>query len=225
MAAPLTRENVRDLEPEEVAKGITEGRYLLVDVREPNEIERRALSRRRRTCRLSEFDPSALPDPQGKQVVFACRSGNRSVTASLVAQDAGLPYDAHLAGGIKAWKAVGLPTETLSGQSHQQSHEPRLRRSSGLGLRGDVAPRARARRHQSRPGLSRRSRARGRAAQGGRGGDRRLEPVSADDGPAGAAPGGRGALPRIGRTSTSIPTARSWSRRARPRRSPARCWR
>ena len=61
---------------------------------------------------MSAFDPAAIPDPQGRQVVFACRSGNRSVTASLMAQAAGLPYNAHLAGGIKAWKEVGLPTET-----------------------------------------------------------------------------------------------------------------
>ena len=110
MAAPLTRESVRDLEPEEVAKGITEGRYLLVDVREPNEIEDQA-NPNAVVMPLSEFDPAALPDPQGKQVVFACRSGNRSVTASLAAQQVGLPYDAHLAGGMKAWTAAGLPTE------------------------------------------------------------------------------------------------------------------
>jgi rhodanese-related sulfurtransferase len=29
-----------------------------------------------------------------------------------MAQAAGLPYDTHLAGGIKAWKALGLPTES-----------------------------------------------------------------------------------------------------------------
>jgi rhodanese-related sulfurtransferase len=34
------------------------------------------------------------------------------VTASLIAQTAGLPYNHHLAGGIKAWKEAGLPTET-----------------------------------------------------------------------------------------------------------------
>ncbi len=61
---------------------------------------------------LSSFDPGAIPDPQGKQVVFACRSGNRSVTASLAAQAAGLPYNAHLAGGIKLWKELGLKTVT-----------------------------------------------------------------------------------------------------------------
>ena len=53
----------------------------------------------------------SIPDPKGKQVVFACRSGKRSVTASLAAQAAGLPYDKHLAGGILGWKAAGLPTK------------------------------------------------------------------------------------------------------------------
>ena len=61
---------------------------------------------------LSGFDPQDIPDPQGKQVVFACRSGKRSVTASLAAQAAGLAYDKHLAGGMLAWKAAGLPTKT-----------------------------------------------------------------------------------------------------------------
>ena len=107
----LGRENVTDLYPEEVAKGITEGKILLVDVREPNEtdVERYPEAV---YMPLSEFDPAALPDPLGKRVVFACRSGNRSVTASLAAQTAGLPYDAHLAGGIKGWKEAGLPTES-----------------------------------------------------------------------------------------------------------------
>ena len=45
-------------------------------------------------------------------MVFACRSGKRSVTASLAAQAAGLAYDKHLAGGMLAWKAAGLPTKT-----------------------------------------------------------------------------------------------------------------
>jgi len=61
---------------------------------------------------LSGFDPKDIPDPGGKQVVFACRSGKRSQTASLAAQVAGLPYDKHLAGGILAWKAAGLPTDS-----------------------------------------------------------------------------------------------------------------
>jgi rhodanese-related sulfurtransferase len=111
MSAPLGRESVRDLTPHDVAQGIAEDRVLLIDVREPNETD---VERYPQAVYLpmSVFDPAAIPDPGGRQVVFACRSGNRSVTASLAAQVAGLPYDAHLAGGIKAWKEAGLPTET-----------------------------------------------------------------------------------------------------------------
>ena len=100
---------VHDLTPDEVSEGIADGRYLLVDVREPNEVAVEAYSVGV-VVPLSTFDPTAIPDPQGKQVVFACRSGKRSVTASLAAQAAGLPYDKHLAGGIIGWKAAGKPT-------------------------------------------------------------------------------------------------------------------
>ena len=102
---------VHDLTPEDVARGITEGKMLLVDVREPNEtaIERYPDAV---IVPLSSFDPSQIPDPKGKRVVFACRSGRRSVTASVAAQEQGFDYDAHLAGGILAWKQAGQPTET-----------------------------------------------------------------------------------------------------------------
>ena len=102
---------VHDLTPEVVSKGMAEGRYLLVDVREPNEVAAEAYPGAV-VVPLSGFDPRDIPDPDGKQVVFACRSGKRSVTASLAAQAAGLAYDNHLAGGMLAWKAAGLPTKT-----------------------------------------------------------------------------------------------------------------
>jgi rhodanese-related sulfurtransferase len=102
---------VQDLTPQEVAQGLQEGRFMLVDVREPNEtaVERFPGAV---IVPLSSFDAAAIPDPAGRDVVFACRSGRRSVTASLAAQAQGFPYGSHLAGGILAWKAAGLPTET-----------------------------------------------------------------------------------------------------------------
>jgi rhodanese-related sulfurtransferase len=102
---------VHDLTPEEVSKGIAEARYLLVDVREPNEVAADAYPGAV-VVPLSSFDPASIPDPKGRQVVFACRSGKRSVTASLSAQAAGFAYDKHLAGGMLAWKAAGLPTKS-----------------------------------------------------------------------------------------------------------------
>ncbi len=104
-------DQVHDLAPEDVAKGVAEGRYLLVDVREPNEVVVEAYPDAV-VVPLSSFDPQDIPDPDGRQVVFACRSGKRSVTASLAAQAAGLAHDKHLAGGMLAWKAAGLPTKT-----------------------------------------------------------------------------------------------------------------
>jgi rhodanese-related sulfurtransferase len=102
---------VHDLKAEDVARGIAEGRVMLVDVREPNEVAAEAYPDAV-VVPLSAFDPGLIPDPGFKQVVFACRSGKRSVTASLAAQEAGLPHDSHLEGGIIAWKQAGLPTKT-----------------------------------------------------------------------------------------------------------------
>lgn len=102
---------VTDLTPAEVAAGLTSGTMLLVDVREPQET---ALERFPGAILmpLSAFSPAELPDPGARAVVFACRSGKRSVTASLIAQELGFRYTSHLAGGILAWKDAGLPTES-----------------------------------------------------------------------------------------------------------------
>ena len=102
---------VHDLTPQQVAQGLKEGRVVLVDVREPNEtaIERFPGAV---LVPLSSFDPATIPAPPGSEVVFACRSGRRSVTASLAAQEQGFGYNSHLAGGILAWKAAGLPIES-----------------------------------------------------------------------------------------------------------------
>jgi rhodanese-related sulfurtransferase len=112
MADEMARaDEVTNLTPQDVAEGVRAGRMLLIDVREPNEVAVEAYPDAL-VLPLSAFDPSAIPDPEGKEVVFACRSGRRSVTASLAAQDQGYPYKCHLAGGIIAWKAAGLPTES-----------------------------------------------------------------------------------------------------------------
>lgn len=105
------RPTVRDLAPAEVARAVTEGRAVIVDVREPNEtaIERIPGSV---LLPLSRFDPREISDLKGKMVVFSCRSGVRSVRACELARAAGLACDAHLAGGLIAWKAAGLPTES-----------------------------------------------------------------------------------------------------------------
>lgn len=102
---------VKNLTVDEVKAGMEAGTMLVVDVREPNETTAEHIPGTV-FMPLQSFDPSQLPDPGDKQLVFSCRSGKRSVTASLLAQQAGLPYDAHMAGGILAWKEKGFDTET-----------------------------------------------------------------------------------------------------------------
>src|SRR3954452_395818 len=82
---------VHDLTPEDVSKGMAEGRYLLVDVREPNEVAAEAYPGAA-VVPLSGFDPKDIPAPPGKPGVFSWRSGKRTVPASLAAQAAGLAY-------------------------------------------------------------------------------------------------------------------------------------
>ena len=70
--------SVENLSPEEVKAGLEAGTMLLVDVREPHE----SLNERIPGDvlePLSAFDPANLPEPEGRRLVFYCRSGNHSV--------------------------------------------------------------------------------------------------------------------------------------------------
>lgn len=110
MQRPESMAPIRDLTPEEVSRGLADGTMLLVDVREPREIEAERIAGSV-YAPLSGFDPEQIANPEDRAVVFVCAAGVRSVRASEISQAAGLPYAAHLAGGLKAWKAAGLSVE------------------------------------------------------------------------------------------------------------------
>jgi rhodanese-related sulfurtransferase len=99
---------IRNLSAAEVAERMKNG-AVLIDVREPAEyaVERIAGSK---LVPLSAFNPSAIPTD--KPVIFLCGIGKRSAMAIQIAQQAGLQHSEHLAGGLQAWKAAGLPVET-----------------------------------------------------------------------------------------------------------------
>lgn len=102
--------SITHLTPAEVHKGLEDGTILLVDVREPNEIQAERIPGAQNVP-LSRFDPAALPDPAGKRIVFSCRSGQRSQQAAAIAQKAGLPYEEHMKGGIIGWREAGFAVE------------------------------------------------------------------------------------------------------------------
>lgn len=60
---------------------------------------------------LSVFQPSKLPEANGKTLVLACLGGKRSAMALDKCHAAQAAVDTHLAGGFGAWQASGLPIE------------------------------------------------------------------------------------------------------------------
>lgn len=100
---------LKELSPLEVRDGLAAGRYLLVDVREAAEHAAERIQGAQ-LVPLSTFDPAALPEHGDKAIVFQCGSGKRSAMAVERCRKAGLNHDAHLTGGIGAWKGQGLPT-------------------------------------------------------------------------------------------------------------------
>jgi len=103
---------IRDLSPREVQDDLAAGRLLLIDVREPAEFAAERIHGAL-NFPLSTFDPLALPKADDRSIVFSCGSGKRSAMAVERSRKAGHRIDAHLAGGLLAWKAAGLPTIAL----------------------------------------------------------------------------------------------------------------
>jgi rhodanese-related sulfurtransferase len=105
--APKTK----DLTPQEVKAALDAREILLIDVREPDEFAAEKIDGALNVP-LSTFNPAALPDAGGKTVVLQCAGGKRSAMAVDKCRKANQAVETHLAGGLAAWKAAGLPTVT-----------------------------------------------------------------------------------------------------------------
>lgn len=103
-----------DLTPSQVKAALDAQEILLIDVREPAEFAEERIAGAMNVP-LSTFDPAALPDAGAKTIVLQCAGGKRSAMAVGKCQQANQVIETHLAGGLMAWKAAGLPT--VSGRS------------------------------------------------------------------------------------------------------------
>ena len=94
---------------------------VIVDIRDPREIERDGRIPGAFSCTrgMLEFwiDPAS---PYAKQVfqqekkfIFHCAGGMRSALAAKTAQDMGLKPVAHMGGGFAAWRDAGGPVEKV----------------------------------------------------------------------------------------------------------------
>src|SRR2546429_9749996 len=94
---------------------------VIVDIRDPREIERDGRIPGAFSCTrgMLEFwidpaSPYAKPVfQQEKKFIFHCAGGMRSALAAKTAQDMGLKPVAHMGGGFAAWRDAGGPVEKV----------------------------------------------------------------------------------------------------------------
>jgi rhodanese-related sulfurtransferase len=98
---------LRDFTPQELSDALARGEAVLVDVREAEEFHAARIAGAV-LLPLSQFDPLALPPGA---VVLQCGVGKRSRMAAGICAQAGVAVAGHLAGGLSAWAAQGLPLE------------------------------------------------------------------------------------------------------------------
>jgi rhodanese-related sulfurtransferase len=94
-----------------VAGWAASGGVTLYDVREPHEFAAERIAGAR-LAPLSAFDPVRVRPDAGTRLVLHCAAGIRCGRAAELLRASG--YDGEvlrLAGGLKAWRAEGLPTE------------------------------------------------------------------------------------------------------------------
>lgn len=116
---------IEGISPEDAATLLNDENSVLVDLRDPRELERegRIPGAKHVTRGMLEFwiDPeSPYHKPffaSGKTFVFFCASGWRSTLATKTAQDMGLSPVKHIVGGFTAWKSAGLPVEAPEKES------------------------------------------------------------------------------------------------------------
>lgn len=104
--------------PAEVRSGLEQGTVLLVDVREPHEYAAERIPGAL-LYPLSTFDPKAIPATSGRTLVVHCGGGGRASRAAQALAAAGVAEVHNLEGGLRAWKALGLPLircDTTTGQ-------------------------------------------------------------------------------------------------------------
>src|SRR5690606_11176074 len=111
---------IKAVSPEEAHRLSQSGDVVLVDIRDPRELDRegRVPNAFHAPRGMLEFwiDPERpYHKPifaSGKTSIFVCAGGLRSALATKTAQDMGLEPVMHIEGGFGAWKKSGMPVDT-----------------------------------------------------------------------------------------------------------------
>jgi rhodanese-related sulfurtransferase len=110
---------IEEIEPADAVKLAGRDDVVLVDIRDPRELERDGKVPGAFHCTRGMLEFWIDPDSpyykplfgEDKKFVFFCAGGLRSALAAKTAQDMGLKPVAHILKGFKGWKDAGGPTE------------------------------------------------------------------------------------------------------------------
>ena len=105
------KKHVTEISPEDAAKKLQNKEVVIVDVREKDEWDEGHIPGASHMSRGTiEFDiEEKVPDPNA-MIICHCGGGGRSALAAENLQKMGYKNVRSMAGGLRAWKAAGLPT-------------------------------------------------------------------------------------------------------------------
>lgn len=105
------KKNITEISPEDAAAKMQNKEAVIIDVRDKDEYDEGHIPNALHLSRgLLELDiEEKVPDPNA-MVVVHCGGGGRSALAAESLQKMGYKNVRSMAGGLKAWKAAGLPT-------------------------------------------------------------------------------------------------------------------
>ena len=113
---------IEEIEPKDALKLAGRDDVVLVDIRDPRELERDGKVPGAFHCTRGMLEFWIDPDSpyykpifgEDKKFVFFCAGGLRSALAAKTAQDMGLKPVAHILAGFKGWKEAGGPVEAYA---------------------------------------------------------------------------------------------------------------
>lgn len=105
------KKNITEISPEEAATKAQSGEAVIVDVREKAEWDEGHIGDAIHLSRGTiELDIEEKVPDQNALIICHCGGGGRSSLAAESLQKMGYKNVRSMAGGLKAWKAAGLPT-------------------------------------------------------------------------------------------------------------------
>ncbi len=110
-ASPQPIGRISIVSAQQAAELQSDGEGLIVDVREPHEfVSLRAPGAV--SMPLAELVARHVDLPRDRQVLLVCRSGGRSLRATMFLMQQGFGSVANVDGGMIAWKNAGLPVKS-----------------------------------------------------------------------------------------------------------------